>query len=267
MLRLLVNGAAGKMACELIKTLRNEKDIVLVGAVDINRVGEDCGTVAGCDCLAIPITSDLSNTIVAVKPDVVVDFTNAAVIKANLEIFLSNGVSTVVGTSGLDEESAKYYGELAEKNNCGLIVAPNFAVGAVLMMEFARIAAKFMNGAEIIELHHDGKLDSPSGTAIKTAELMKGQHVQKLSGGKKDSFEKIPGARGAQIEDIHIHSVRLPGLIAHQEVILGGNSEILTIKHDSMNRQSFMPGVILSIRKAFDTKGCIYGLENILGIK
>lgn len=267
MLRLLINGAAGKMACELIRTLQNEKDIALVGAVDINHLGEDCGMVAGCGDLSIPITSGLEKTIIALKPDVAVDFTNASVIKSNLEILLKHKLSTVVGTSGLDEEIAEHFGKMAEENGCGLIVAPNFAIGAVLMMEFARIASKFMCSAEIIELHHDGKLDSPSGTAIKTAELMKGQSSYKLPRGEKDYFEKIPGARGAKIEDIHIHSVRLPGLIAHQEVILGGNAEILTIKHDSMNRQSFMPGVILSIKKAFDTKGCIYGLEKILGIK
>lgn len=266
MLKLLINGAAGKMACELIRTLQYEKDITIVGAVDISHIGEDCGLVAGCGSVSVVITNDLQQTIDTVKPDVAIDFTNASVIKSNIEVMLKNKLNVVVGASGLDEESAAKYGEIAQKNDRGLIVAPNFAIGAVLMMEFSKIAARFMQNAEIIELHHDGKLDSPSGTAIKTAELMKNQSAYKPPMDEDKYFEKIPGARGAQIDNIHIHSVRLPGLIAHQEVIFGGNSEILTIKHDSMNRQSFMPGVVLSIRKAVETKGCVYGLEKILGI-
>ncbi|MDI6731190.1 MAG: 4-hydroxy-tetrahydrodipicolinate reductase [Candidatus Margulisbacteria bacterium] len=217
-IKVLVNGANGKMGSETVKAVLNAADLDLVGRADIH--------------------DDLAALIRETKAEVVVDFTHPASVIKNIKTILSNKAHAVIGTTGIAPKDLIEIKKLCQKNKVNCLIAPNFAIGAVLMMKFAEEAAQYLPKAEIIELHHDGKVDKPSGTALKTAEMMGG---------------KIP-----------IHSVRLPGLVAHQEVILGGVGQTLTIRHDSISRESFMPGVILAIRKAAGIKGLVLGLENLL---
>jgi 4-hydroxy-tetrahydrodipicolinate reductase len=216
--KVLVNGAKGKMGQETIKAVQKETDLELAGQTDLG--------------------DDLAKTIRLSGAEVVVDFTLPKTVMESIRAILNSGAHGVIGTTGITEENLKEIRSLCEKNKVNCLVAPNFAVGAVLMMRFAKEAVKHMPNAEIIEFHHETKVDKPSGTAIKTAHLM----------GK----------------EIPIHSVRLPGLVAHQEVIFGGLGQTLTIRHDSTSRESFMPGVIMAVRKIKGLKGLVYGLENLL---
>ncbi|MFA5104171.1 MAG: 4-hydroxy-tetrahydrodipicolinate reductase [Candidatus Margulisiibacteriota bacterium] len=242
-IKVIVNGACGKVGKEVVKAVLKESSLELVGAVDITGAGSDIGELAGIGKSGVKVTGDLAKTINDTKADVVVDFTIPKTIMGSIKAATSAKANVVVGTTGISESDLKEISSLCKQNGVNVLVAPNFAIGAVLMMKFASEAIKHMPKAEIIELHHDQKLDAPSGTSIKTAEMMK-----KASG----------------IKDIPIHSVRLPGFVAHQEVIFGGLGQTLTIRHDSISRESFMPGVILAIKKIKDIKGLVYGLEYLL---
>jgi 4-hydroxy-tetrahydrodipicolinate reductase len=192
-----------------------------------------------------------------------IDFTRPDVVFHNVTTALKAKVSPVVGTTGLSDEQKAEIKKLAEENDTPAFIAPNFAIGAVLMMVMAKQAAKYMPEVEIIELHHDNKLDAPSGTAVQTAAMIaevRAEHKQ----GHPDEKEKLTGARGADYEGMHIHSVRLPGYVAHQEVIFGGLGQTLTIRHDSLNRESFMPGVVLAAQKVRGLKGLTVGLDKLL---
>jgi 4-hydroxy-tetrahydrodipicolinate reductase len=169
----------------------------------------------------------------------------------------------VIGTTGFSNEDLERLTELAQEKNTGAIIAPNFAIGAILMMKFSQMAAKYLPDVEIIEKHHDQKLDAPSGTALKTAQLITEVREEKRQG-HPDEKEDLEGARGAELQGIRIHSVRLPGLVAHQEVMFGGEGQLLTIRHDSMNRASFMPGVKMAVESVMNIEGLVYGLENIM---
>jgi 4-hydroxy-tetrahydrodipicolinate reductase len=217
-IKVLVNGAKGKMGQETVRAVQKEKDLDLVGQTDLG--------------------DDLAKTIKRAGAEVVVDFTQPKSVMDNVRIILSSGAHGVIGTTGITEENLKEIKGTCKTNKVNCLVAPNFAVGAVLMMQFAKEAAKHLPKAEIIEFHHETKIDKPSGTALKTAQMMGGT--------------------------VPIHSVRLPGLVAHQEVILGGLGQTLTIRHDSITRESFMPGVILAIRKIKGLQGLVYGLEQLL---
>jgi len=264
-IKVIVNGAAGKMGREVVKAVSKEKDMELVGAVDLKEVGVDAGTVAGVVILGVQISDNLENIIKATKADVVVDVTHPSAVMENTKTILENSANAVIGTTGITEENLTEIKNLCAKHKVNAIVAPNFAIGAVLMMKFSKLAAKYMPRVEIIELHHDGKADAPSGTAIKTAEMMLEEQAKKEQKAEKvKEIEKIDGVRGGNIEGIHIHSVRLPGLVAHQEVIFGGLGQTLKIRHDSISRESFMPGVLLCIRKVKEVKGLTYGLDNLL---
>lgn len=214
----------------------------------------------------LPVFRDAAECLDAVRPQVVIDFTNAAWTPALAEAALPRGVRLVVGTTGLSNEFMSWLeGECAARKT-GAVVAANFAIGAVLMMHFARQAARFFDNAEIIEMHHDQKVDAPSGTAKTTAELMRAA--------RKDAFvypptekETIPGARGAELGGIAIHSVRLPGLVAHQEVIFGGLGQTLTIRHDTTGRDSFMPGVIAATRAVMGLERLVVGLDALFGLE
>ena len=243
MIKVTINGAGGKMGMEVVKAISKESDMSLVGAVDAKNTGKDIGELCGIGNNGISITSDLAETIKKTGTEVVVDFTIPAVVMNSIKTATDSKANVVVGTTGLSPDDLVKIKSMCDKNNVTVFVAPNFAVGAVLMMQFAKEAIKHMPKAEIIELHHDQKLDAPSGTAKKTAEMMK---------------ESAPG------KEIPIHSVRLPGFVAHQEVIFGGLGQTLTIRHDSINRESFMPGVVLAIRKIGSLKGLVYGLENVM---
>jgi len=259
----VVAGAAGRMGREVVKAVANDENLELVGTVDNYGNGQDAGTIAGIGELGIPVKQDLSRTITDTRAQVVVDFTNPDSVFNNVKTILNAGAYPVVGTTGLDQGHLEELDQLALSKGLGCLIAPNFAIGAILMMRFAAQAARYMPHVEIIELHHDQKLDAPSGTALKTAEaIMKGR--ESFRQGHFNEFEKIPGARGADYEGMRIHSVRLPGYVAHQEVIFGGLGQSLIIRHDSISRESFMPGVVLACKKIMEYQGVIYGLENLL---
>ncbi|SJZ31666.1 4-hydroxy-tetrahydrodipicolinate reductase [Selenihalanaerobacter shriftii] len=261
MKRVLVNGARGKMGEEVVKLIDRKEDLELAGAVDLVDVDEDIGELLSLSG-EVEIETDLKLAIADKSPDVIVDFTTPQVVMENIKTGLEAGVDMVVGTTGITEVDIENLEVLAMETETNIIIAPNFAIGAILMMEFSKMAAKYLDQAEIIELHHDQKLDAPSGTAIKTAELI--NQVRKNKKVEKDVIEKIPGARGGEQEGLNIHSVRLPGLVAHQEVIFGGVGQTLKIRHDSIDRRSFMPGVKLAIDKLKNIDGVVYGLDNLM---
>lgn len=261
-IKVLVSGACGKMGQEVIKAVLKDPELQLVSAVDRLHQGEDIGKIVGLDELGIKIITDLAEAFQATKPQVMVDFSTPSVVMENTRLAIKAGVYGVIGTTGISPAELEELRNLVAVHQGHLLVAPNFAIGALLMMSFATVASKYFSNVEIIELHHDRKLDAPSGTAIKTAEMIleSRQAENSLSIGE----EKIKGVRGGELGGIHLHSIRLPGLIAHQEVIFGGEGQTLTIRHDSMSRESFMPGVVLGIKKVMELPGLIYGLDQIL---
>jgi len=262
MIRVLVSGAAGRMGSEVVKAVTAAEGMEVVCAVDPGAVGSRVpdGQGEGISC-----EPDLAIAIAETSPDVVVDFTHPSVVEGNIRTTLAAGVDCVVGTTGLSEESLAALASTAPDGTC-LFVAPNFAVGAVLMMEFAAKAARFMPHVEIIELHHDKKADAPSGTALRTARLIAAARssVPEVPG-RETELPGMEGARGAVVEDIHVHSVRLPGLVAHQEVLFGGQGQTLSLRHDSIDRTSFMPGVVLAVSKVGALSGLVVGLEKLMG--
>jgi 4-hydroxy-tetrahydrodipicolinate reductase len=267
-IRVAVNGACGKMGQTVIKAVQAESDMHVVSATDIMNVGKDIGEIVENKPCGVIIEGSLENALEKRQPgggiDVVVDFTNPDMVFTNAKLILEMGARPVIGTTGLKPSEVKELEALSKSRGIACLIAPNFAVGAVLMMMFAQKASKYFSNAEIIELHHNKKKDAPSGTALKTAELMT---AERKSFGQDNcaEVELLAGSRGGTTESgIHIHSVRLPGFIAHQEVICGAPGQALTIRHDSFDRISFMPGVILSIRQVAAHNDFIYGLENIL---
>ena len=258
----IVNGACGRMGQAVLKAVQEADGLELVGAVDI-KGGADTGSLVGLPANGILVETDLEALLARKKPEVMVDFTRPDVVFGNVMTALAHKTSPVVGTTGLSDEQKAEIAKAAEANDTPAFIAPNFAIGAVLLMVMSRQAAKYMPDVEIIELHHDKKLDAPSGTAIQTAAMI--AEVRKAhKQGNPDEFEKLEGARGADYEGMHIHSVRLPGYVAHQEVIFGGLGQTLTIRHDSMNRESFMPGVVLAAKKVRSLKGLTVGLDKLL---
>jgi 4-hydroxy-tetrahydrodipicolinate reductase len=264
MKKIIVTGANGKMGQEVIRMISEQEDFELVGAVDVSNVGEDIHQLLGIDAPAVEISDDLALTLEKTDANVLVDFTNVTVVMDNVKVAMEKEIDVVVGATGITEVDLDRIKEMNQGATNKVIIAPNFAIGAILMMQFAKQAAKFMDHVEIIELHHDRKIDAPSGTAIKTAELI-GENLSKDKN-EIEQIEKVSGARGGEHDNIHIHSVRLPGLVAHQEVIFGGLGQTLTIRHDSINRKSFMPGVELAIRKLEEIEGVVYGLDNVIDL-
>ena len=253
MIKVLVNGALGRMGKTVAAAVKADSELELVGVADVFD-----GEVEG-----LKVEKNLAEALEKIKPDVMVDFTRPDVVFENVMTALSKKVSPVVGTTGLSEENKLKIRLEAEKNNTPAFIAPNFAIGAVLMMLLSQKVAKYMPEVEIIELHHDKKLDAPSGTAELTAKMIaevRDAHQQ----GHPDEKEVIPHVRGGDYGGIKIHSVRLPGYVAHQEVIFGGLGQTLTIRHDSTGRDSFMPGVILACKKVRGLKGLTVGLDKIL---
>lgn len=262
MINILVNGACGRMGQAVVKTVIEDNELNLVAAVDIAG-GKDAGELVGLKANGVIIETDLKAAINSKKPQVMVDFTRPDVVFDNVKTALELKVAPVVGTTGLTDEQKKELEKIAKENDTPIFIAPNFAIGAVLMMLMSKQAAKYLPNVEIIELHHDKKLDAPSGTAVQTAEMIK--EVRKsMKQGHPDEKEKLQGARGAEVDGMHIHSVRLPGFVAHQQVIFGGLGETLTIRHDSMDRRSFMPGVALACKKVLSLKGMTIGLDKIM---
>ncbi|MCI6100867.1 MAG: 4-hydroxy-tetrahydrodipicolinate reductase [Selenomonas sp.] len=262
MTTVFVNGACGRMGQAVLKAVQEDADLKLVGAADL-KGGADVGELVGLPKAGVTVETDLKAALERLHPEVMVDFTRPDVVFENVKTALAAHVSPVVGTTGLTDAQKAEIAKLAEANDTPAFIAPNFAIGAVLMMVMCKQAAKYMLDVEIIELHHDKKLDAPSGTAVQTAAMI--AEVRKAhKQGHPDEKEKLAGARGADYEGMHIHSVRLPGYVAHQEVIFGGLGQTLTIRHDSMNRESFMPGVVLAAKKVRGLKGLTVGLDKLL---
>jgi 4-hydroxy-tetrahydrodipicolinate reductase len=246
MIKVGVLGAKGRMGSEVSRTVDAAPDLELAAAVD---VGDARDPLAGCD--------------------VIVDFTHPGAVMDNLRWCLEHGRSVVVGTSGFDDARlAEVRDRLGESPSARALIVPNFSIGAVLMMYFAAKAAPFFESAEIIELHHAAKADAPSGTATRTASLIADARAGAALGPPPDAtVSEVAGARGATLDGVRVHSVRLAGLLAHQEVLLGGHGEILTIRHDSMDRSSFMPGVLLAVRGVGSLPpGLTVGLDGMLGL-
>lgn len=245
MTKVAVFGARGKMGAEVCRAVEAAEDLELVAAVD---AGDDRA--------------------VAAAAEVVVDFTHPDAVLANLRWCLDQGVHAVVGTTGFDDARLQALrDQLAERPGVGVVVAANFSIGAVLMMRFAEQAAAFYESVEIIELHHPGKADAPSGTAASTAHrVAAARAAAALPPAPDATVHQLPGARGAEVEGVPVHSVRLRGLVAHQEVLLGGEGETLTLRHDSLDRVSFMPGVLAAVRAVADRPGLTVGIESVLGV-
>jgi 4-hydroxy-tetrahydrodipicolinate reductase len=246
MIKVGVLGAKGRMGSQVCSTVESADDLELAAAVDI---GDPLETLAGVD--------------------VVVDFTHPAAVMDNLRWCIGHGLAAVVGTSGFGDDRLAQVTKWLEAQPGGrALVVPNFSVGAVLMMRFAAMAAPFFESAEVIELHHAGKADAPSGTAGRTAAMISSARSAAGAGVMPDATATAaPGARGAEVDGVHVHSVRLAGLVAHQEVLLGGHGEVLTIRHDSLDRASFMPGVLLAIRGIGSLPaGLTVGLDGMLGL-
>lgn len=262
-IRIIVAGPRGKMGSETLRLIDSVENFDLVAAVDSKNDGKKVSDLEGLPAIDAPIYDDFGNCLNEIQAEVLIDFTNPEAGKRHTEMALNKGIRPVVGTSGFSDQDVKELSGLAEKTETGAIIAPNFAVGAVLMMKFAQLAAKYFPDVEIIEQHHDRKLDAPSGTAVKTAEMI-AQVREAKEQGHPEEKESIKGARGAAYDGLHIHSVRLPGLIAHQEVLFGGESETLKLRHDSYHRKSFMSGVKLAVETVMGLNVLVYGLDNIL---
>ncbi len=246
-IKVAVLGAKGRMGIEACKAISEQADLELVAQIDLG---------------------DSLELLTASGAQVVVDFTHPDSVMANLEFSITHGISVVVGTTGFDDQKlTQIKGWLAAAPKVGALIAPNFGLGAVLMMQFAAQAAKYFDSVEIIELHHPNKADAPSGTASRTAELItEARHSVSKSVMPDATSSALPGARGAKVGDVPVHSVRLRGLVAHQEVILGDLGETLTIRHDSIDRTGFMPGVLLGVRKVLAHPGLTFGLEHFMDL-
>lgn len=262
MIKILVAGFKGKMGATATKMVLEHNDFELVGVLDPFEEKDNLNQMVEYPEIDVPIFKQKED-VLSVEPDVWIDFTIPKVTYENTRFAIDHKISPVVGTTGLTEEQLVELSARSESVKVGGLIAPNFAVGAVLMMQFAQKAAEYFPDVEIIELHHDNKLDAPSGTAIKTAEMMSEVRTQKKQGHPEEQ-ESIKGARGADYEGMKIHSVRLPGMIAHQQVQFGGVGEGLTIRHDSYDRSSFMTGVALGCKKVVQLEKLVYGLENLL---
>lgn len=264
----VVNGAAGKMGRAVVRAIATADDMELHGAVDLQHWGDDAGVIAGCGELEIPITNNLEVLMASLAQEkelgVLVDFTHPKGIYETIRTAIAYGVRPVVGTTGLTGAQIAELAEFAEKASTGCLIAPNFAIGMILLQQFALQASRYFDHVEIIELHHNQKADAPSGTALQTAQLLS-ELGKSFNPPAISETESVAGARGATCgENINIHSLRLPGLIAHQEVIFGGLGQTLSLRHDTTDRDAFMPGVLLGIRKVVQLKSLVFGLEKVL---
>ena len=246
-IRVGVLGARGRMGAEVCRAVEAADDMEIVAMVD---------------------TGDWMFDIADAGAEVVVDFTHPDVVLDNIRFCVDHDIRCVVGTSGFDVAKLDTVRQWLEpKPELGVLIAPNFALGAVLAMRFAQLAARYYRSAEIIELHHNRKADAPSGTAAHTARMIAAARAEAgVAPGPDATTSEVDGARGASVEDVHVHSVRLPGLVAHEEILFGGEGETLTIRHDSLDRISFMPGVLLGIREVLNRPGLTVGLENVLDL-
>ncbi|WP_135551473.1 4-hydroxy-tetrahydrodipicolinate reductase [Paenibacillus cymbidii] len=258
-----VAGAIGRMGQEVVKMVLADPELKLVAAIDRASEGADIGRIVGKEECGVAVSGDLEQALLSGQADVLVDFTTPHSVVANAKIAIRNKVRPVIGTTGFTPETIEELDKLCLSYGIGGIIAPNFSIGAILMMKFAAQAAKYMPHVEIIEYHGDQKLDAPSGTSIKTAELI-AQNRQELRQGNPKEEETIEGSRGGYYNGFRIHSVRLPGVFAQQEVIFGGDGQTLKIRHDSYERSGYMPGVNLAVKKVQGVSGIVYGFEHFI---
>ncbi len=257
--RVVVSGALGRMGKAAVQTfIENNKEFELVAGVvrDLGNVEDHVQEELL--SMGVTLTDNLRDTLQRKQVDVLVELTTAESVYHNSRLALESGIKTVIGATGLSDEEITELTKISKRHHVGCIIAPNFAIGAILMMQFAQKTSKYFGKCEIIEFHHDRKIDAPSGTSIKTAKMIAGSNPSINSSNKtKHAATKIES-------NIPIHSVRLPGFVAHQEVIFGGVGQTLTIRHDSIDRSSFMPGILLAARKVMQLEELIYGLEHII---
>ncbi|MFQ5987394.1 MAG: 4-hydroxy-tetrahydrodipicolinate reductase [Dehalococcoidia bacterium] len=262
-IRIVVHGAAGKMGREVLSALCRDAELQAVAAVDLKAERDHLSLPDGSG--EIRFSPNLEEILAGVDPDGLVDFTIREATMPVVRLAAKRGVNLVIGTTGLSPEDIGEIESLCREGDVGAVVAPNFSLGAVLMIHLAKLAARYFDYAEVIEKHHEGKVDAPSGTALATARAMVEARGKPFYYPALEK-ESLAGTRGGQIEGVGMHSVRLPGLLAHQEVILGAPGQTLTIRHDSISRESFMPGVIMAIKRVVGVKGLVYGLETLLGL-
>lgn len=263
-IKVAVTGAAGRMGREVVKMVLDDTELKLVAAIgNSSSAAGDIGSLVGRDPCGILLTNQLETALKDTKPDVMVDFTTPHAAMDNTKMAIRYKVRPVVGTSGLTPQCFEELDMLCRDQKIGCIIAPNFSIGAVLMMKFASEAAKYLPHVEIVEYHGDQKLDAPSGTAVQTAEMI-AKNRQKLNQGNPLEKEMLEGARGANYDGFRIHSVRLPGVYAQQEVIFGGFGQTLKIRHDSFDRAGYMPGVNTAIKKVMGIAKLVYGFEHLL---
>ena len=263
MIKVAINGVLGRVGQEVLRAVCSDAELQAVGAVDIKAKGKLLALPGG--TADIPLSNDIDSILSSTKPDVMVDFTLYQAAMPAIRIAAKRKVNLVIGTTGFSQQDIDEIDKLCRSNKIGAVVASNFALGAILMIHMAKIAAKYFDYAEIIEKHHEKKADAPSGTALSTAKAMvqargRGFQVPPLE------KENIPGTRGGQLDGVSIHSVRLPGYLANQDVIFGALGQTLKISHETISREAFMPGVIMAIKGVNETKGLIVGLENLLGL-
>lgn len=262
-MQIAVVGAAGRMGQEVLKALASDARFETVIAIDHNNVGESIHQFTGGKGPDVLIEQKLGAALDRVRCDAIVDFTSATSAAQHAISAIKRKVPAVIGTTGMSDPDQREIAGYCRENGTPCLYAPNFAIGAVLMMKFSQMAAKFFPDAEVIELHHEKKADAPSGTAMLTAELI-GEARQQSPKRLHGAIIKVEGARGGKVKEVPIHSIRLPGFVAHQRVIFGGVGETLTIQHDSMDRTSFMEGVKLCLSEVRGLSGLVVGMDKIL---
>jgi 4-hydroxy-tetrahydrodipicolinate reductase len=260
-IRVVIHGASGRVGQVLVNALSGTPEVKLVGLVDVKVPRPEMELGNGS---VIPFSADLEKVLTDTGPQVMVDFSLVHASMPAVRLAAGHRVNLVIGTTGFIPENIAEMKQLADANRVGIILASNFALGAVLMMHFARLAAKYMDYAEIIELHHNQKIDAPSGTALNTAKAMAAHRGRPFSQAV-DEGQNYP-SRGQKVDGVTVHSVRLPGLMAHQEVIFGGPGQTLSIRHDTISRECYVPGVLLAIQAVVKQKGLVQGLDNLLGL-
>ena len=261
-IRVLMSGS-GKMGRAILDALEADASIEPAGVLEKFAESDSLILSSG---RSIPMTSDLQQAFDEARADVVVDFTNAAWAPVVAEAAVARGVRLVIGTSGLSDAFVADLRRACADRKLGGVVAANFALGAVLMMHMAKVAARFFDAAEIIELHHDQKVDAPSGTAIATAQAMLAAREGRPFARNEPETQTVAGSRQAAIDGVTIHSVRLPGLVAHQEVLFGGLGQTLSIRHDTTGRESFMPGILLAVKEVMRREELVVGLDELIGL-
>lgn len=262
-IKVVIHGALGKMGRTVTAGVCRDPELEIVGAIE-KEVTQDYLPLPD-GSKTVPFFSNLESFLTRYHPEVLVDFTIAEASIAAARTTTKHGVHLVIGTTGLSPQDLSEIDQLAKANHVGAIVAPNFALGAVILLHLARIAARFFDYAEVIEFHHHEKVDAPSGTALATAKAMVEARVKPFSY-PVTRRENLSGSRGGQIDGVTIHSVRLPGIMASQEVILGGLGQTLSLRHDTISRDCYIPGIILAIKKVINCQGLVYGLDTLLNL-